>query len=147
MSVPPEEESDEFAASGASISEFAEISHESEIAQDEEREILPLRLADVPDLAPLTPVPLIPPSPMPAPSSAAFDPVLPEDDVTSGDWLTTFAIGSGHPQARTSSDGSVQVLDDGPILVIEEDSSDRPGGRPQVRRQEYRNLFSRLRSG
>ena len=81
------------------------------------------------------------------PAAAAFDPVLPEDDdMKSGDWFTTFAVGSANRHSQESLDPSVQVLDDEPILVIEEDAI-RPVGRPQVRRQEYRNLFSRLRSG
>jgi type II secretory pathway predicted ATPase ExeA len=147
VSVAPNEETDEFAADGASINDIAEISSESDTL-DEEREILPLRLADVPDLTPLVPVPLIPPSSIATASSAAYDPVMPEeDDITSGDWFATFAVGSAHRHAPTSTDHSGQALDDGPILVIEEDSTDRPVGKPQVRRQEYRNLFSRLRSG
>jgi hypothetical protein len=41
----------------------------------------------------------------------------------------------------------MQVLDEEPILVIEEDLPGRPTHKPQARRQEYRQLFSRLRSG
>jgi hypothetical protein len=147
MPVPSDEEIDEFAVGGEPGSGFGDASDLSETPVYEEPETPPLRLADVPDLMPLTPVPLIAPSPITNASSAAFDPVLPEDDdLTSGDWRTTFAVGPARA-AQTAQDCSMQVLDDAPILVIEEDPADRPGHGPQVRRQEYRNLFSRLRSG
>jgi hypothetical protein len=147
MPVPSGEDTDEFAAAEEPNNEFGDASILTEMPAYEEHEVPPLRLADVPDLAPLTSVPFIAPSPITNASVAAFDPVLPEDDdVTSGDWLATFAVGSARA-AQTAQDCSMQVLNNAPILVIEEDPADRPGRGPEVRRQEYRNLFSRLRSG
>jgi type II secretory pathway predicted ATPase ExeA len=148
MPIPSEEETDEFSAPGDPINEFAAVIIDLEIPADQEQAIPTLRLADVPDAMPLSPIPFINPSPIPTGSIAAFDPVLPDqDDITSNDWLRTFAFGSAHPHVQGAPDRTVQELDDAPILVIEEDPADRPGPKPQVRRQEYRNLFSRLRSG
>jgi hypothetical protein len=37
--------------------------------------------------------------------------------------------------------------DEEPILVIDEDAACPTAGQPPVRREEYRRLFARLRSG
>jgi hypothetical protein len=73
--------------------------------------------------------------------------VLPEeDDLAAANWPATFGFGSAaNPEASAAN--AAPLEDDPPILVIEEDSSEPPGHRPQAQRREYRDLFSRLRSG
>jgi len=41
----------------------------------------------------------------------------------------------------------VRLIDDDPVLIIEDDAPAPAPHKPPVRREEYRNLFSRLRSG
>ncbi len=41
----------------------------------------------------------------------------------------------------------VHAIDDDPVLIIEDDAPVPAPHKPPVRREEYRNLFSRLRSG
>lgn len=41
----------------------------------------------------------------------------------------------------------MHAIDDEPVLIIEEDAPTPAPHKPPVRREEYRNLFSRLRSG
>ncbi|HEY3394513.1 MAG TPA: AAA family ATPase [Lacipirellulaceae bacterium] len=147
MPSPPEEVADSIAVLGETIDEFVDDCSESESRSDEDQNVPLLRLAVVPELLPLTPIPLIPASPMDSAGEAAFDPVLPEDeDIKFGDWFNRFAV--EHAQgAEGSPESAVGLLDDEPILVIEEETPDQPARKPQARRQEYRQLFSRLRSG
>lgn len=86
----------------------------------------PLRLAVVSEAAPLNPVPLLAPSTRVGGLGAAALAAMTAADITRG---------AGKPFAPEA-----------PVLVVEEDGL--PGQRgPAVRREEYRNLFSRLRSG
>jgi type II secretory pathway predicted ATPase ExeA len=146
MPAPIDDEADQFTIPGESIEENADVSPEIELPFDEAEPVPPLRLAVVPELMPLAPIPLIPALPVDAAGSAAFDPVVPEDDgMAFGNWFTNFAAGALEQGAELPD--CVQLLDDEPILVIEEDSPERPARKPQAQRQEYRQLFSRLRSG
>jgi hypothetical protein len=86
----------------------------------------PLRLAVVSDPAPLKPIPLLPSATqIAAEVAAAFDTMT----------LGAISKGAGDRTAVES-----------PVLLVEDDhSASRPNA--PVRREEYRNLFSRLRSG
>jgi hypothetical protein len=143
MPAPPEE----VAEPGETIDEFADECSESESRSDQDQNVPLLRLAVVPELLPLTPIPLISASQMDSAGDAAFDPVLPEDeDIKFGDWFNRFA--AEHAQGEEGSpESAVGLLDEEPILVIEDETPDQPARKPQARRQEYRQLFSRLRSG
>jgi type II secretory pathway predicted ATPase ExeA len=147
MPSPPEEVADSITVPGEPIDEFADVCSESESRPDEDQNVPLLRLANVPELLPLTPIPLIPASQIDSAGVAAYDPVLPEDDdIKFGDWFNRFAV--EHAQgAEGSPESAVGLLDEEPILVIEDEIPDQPARKPQVRRQEYRQLFSRLRSG
>ena len=86
----------------------------------------PLRLAIVSDPVPLKPIPLLPPSTrVGAVGAAAFD------------TMTTVEI---------NESAGKKAAAESPVLLVEEDFV-RSRGNPPVRREEYRNLFSRLRSG
>jgi type II secretory pathway predicted ATPase ExeA len=86
----------------------------------------PLKLAVVSEPAPLTPIPLLPPSKPMDEICAAF-----------GNLLTTLEINRGHNRKSAV---------ESPMLVVEEDSPPGSDNSP-VRRKSYRHLFSRLRSG
>ena len=147
MPLPPEEAASPIVVPDEPIDEFADVGSDSEPSSDEEQHVPLLRLAIVPELLPLTPIPLIPASRIDAAGEAAFDPVVPEgEEIRFGDWFNSFAMEYAQG-AEGSSDSAVQLLDDEPILVIEEEIPDQPARKPQARRQEYRQLFSRLRSG
>jgi type II secretory pathway predicted ATPase ExeA len=87
----------------------------------------PLRLAVVADPAPLQPIPLMPPTKRVSAIGAAAMHTM----------TTTLELnqGANRPAALET-----------PVLVVEDDRTPRRAN-PQVRREEYRNLFSRLRSG
>ena len=147
VALPLAEASDE--ESDLEVVEVTELGSTSDEPSFDEppQEWAPLRLAIVSDPAPLLPIPLVPPAGVAPGHSAAFDPVLPEDeDLVATDWPTRFAGGQTEmPRvARTYADVPVDAE---PILVIEEDPPVAASGKPQVRREEYRHLFSRLRSG
>jgi type II secretory pathway predicted ATPase ExeA len=123
------------------------VSDESVSPLYEEQKIRPLRLAVVSDPVPLSPIPFIAPSPIAARGTAAFDPVLPEDGSWGpASWPASFEV-QRVEKPGFSPISAGQLSDDAPILVIEDDLPEPPARRPQVRRQEYRHLFSRLRSG
>jgi type II secretory pathway predicted ATPase ExeA len=86
-----------------------------------------LRLADVPDASPAGELP-----PMPT-SGTKFV----ERTESLGRVLAAFA---------SSRDDATANENETPLLVVEEDAS-QGGPQPSVRREEYRHLFSRLRSG
>jgi hypothetical protein len=78
-------------------------------------------------------------------------------DAASQDRLSDSLCFESHPNRSTSLDSILSafasvreevatVESENPVLVIEEDSA-QCGPQPAVRREEYRNLFSRLRSG
>jgi type II secretory pathway predicted ATPase ExeA len=105
----------------------------------------PIRLAVVEDAAPLKPVPLIAPPGGPVITGAAsFDPVMPEAEPPAG-----FCYESALRAARRGQSEMANPepsFDEDPILVIEDDSIEvQPC--PPVRRESYKHLFSRLRSG
>jgi type II secretory pathway predicted ATPase ExeA len=86
----------------------------------------PLRLAVVSDPAPLKPIPLLPPSTHGgAVGAAAFDTIA----------AVEINQRAGH-----------QAVTESPVLLVEEDCLPSRAN-PPVRREEYRHLFSRLRSG
>ncbi|HJQ80547.1 MAG TPA: AAA family ATPase [Lacipirellulaceae bacterium] len=147
MPSPPEEAADSITVPGEAIDEFVDECSDSDSGADDEQNVPLLRLAVVPELLPLTPIPLISAAQMDSAGDAAFDPVLPEDeDIKFGDWFNRFA--AEHVQgAEGSPESAVGLLDEEPILVIEDETPDQPARKPQARRQEYRQLFSRLRSG
>jgi type II secretory pathway predicted ATPase ExeA len=147
MPAPPEEIADSITVLGETIDESVEDGSDSESSADEDQNVPLLRLADVPELLPLTPIPLIPASQMDSAGDAAFDPVLPDDDgIKFGDWFNRFEVEHAKG-ADGSPESAVGLLDEEPILVIEDETPDQPARKPQARRQEYRQLFSRLRSG
>ena len=86
----------------------------------------PLRLAVVSDPAPLKPIPLLPPSSRVSAVGAAAWNALASVEINQG--------------AGKSFDAEE------PVVVVEEDSTTGRTHSP-VRREEYRHLFSRLRSG
>jgi len=86
-----------------------------------------LRLADVPDATPSEHL-------SPAATSA---PQSPHRADSLGSDLSAFA---------TNNADAPLIEDESPVLVVEDDSSPNPS-QPPVRREEYRHLFSRLRSG
>jgi hypothetical protein len=145
MTLPAGEESDKADAHAEAVVAFADVADETESLLHGERNVPPLRLADVPEVVPLSQFPLIAPSPVAACGGASFDPVLPEDDDTS-DWPSALAIGRA-ANAEFAPTFGRELLSDAPVLVIEEDAPDRPVRKQPARRQEYRHLFSRLRSG
>jgi hypothetical protein len=99
---------------------------EDQAAWDDDSKWPPLRLAVVSEPAPLKAIPLLPPSASVDAVAAAWDKMM-----------TTIELNQGaDKKASTQS----------PVLVVEEDGV--PGKpNPPVRREAYRNLFSRLRSG
>lgn len=112
----------------------------------------PLRLAVVSDVATLQPVPLIRSAgPGVVTATAAFDPVMPEaapadccDDVV--DRASARAAADVAIPSAAAVQGSRSQVAEAPVLVIEEEPDETPA-TPPVRRQEYRQLFSRLRGG
>lgn len=95
----------------------------------------PLRIAVVSDLAPGTVESELLPSPANQAASAwtAF-----QDEVPA--WSAEAAPTSVEPAAKPET----LVEQEGPVLIVEDDI---PAPKSPVRREEYRNLFSRLRSG
>ncbi len=112
----------------------------------------PLRLAVVADTPTLQPVPLIKSSgPGVVTAVAAFDPVMPEGDMVGAQ--QEVAAYAAPCAVADRSDGLDAVaptrhasVAEAPVLVIEDDAGELRA-RPPVRRQEYRQLFSRLRGG
>ncbi len=86
-----------------------------------------LRLADVPESLPCDHLSAATTSASETPDSAA----------ALGGILSAFASDTNAP---------MEPIDDDPLLIIEEDAPQN-SPQPPVRREEYRNLFSRLRSG
>jgi hypothetical protein len=86
-----------------------------------------LRLADVPDAPPVSEV--LPPAASVTKSAAGTESL--------GNLLSAFA---------SRRDDTTAIESETPVLVIEEDAP-QGGPQPPVRREEYRHLFSRLRSG
>jgi hypothetical protein len=98
--------------------------------------------------------------------TAAFDPVMPEKtdlslktttrlDRSSRPRPANFEDMTSTPDEccefeeaeETDCDSGELALDEEPILMIEEDANEPPRTQPSVRREDYRHLFSRLRSG
>ncbi len=107
----------------------------------------PLRLAVVSETPTLQPVPLIKTGgPGVVTAVAAFDPVMPENDASSlsGNMFDYGATGVDADPADVAV--CDRHVDESPVLVIEDDPGERRDN-PPVRRQEYRQLFSRLRGG
>jgi hypothetical protein len=84
-----------------------------------------LRLADVPETSPCEAL-----TPATAPKSTS----------------RTESLGSVLSAFTTHHEDTATVESEGPLLVVEDDAPQN-GPQPPVRREEYRNLFSRLRSG
>ncbi|MCI0332931.1 MAG: AAA family ATPase [Planctomycetes bacterium] len=56
------------------------------------------------------------------------------------------ALGSILSAFASDTSATIEPIDDDPLLIIEEDAP-QSSAQPPVRREDYRNLFSRLRSG
>jgi hypothetical protein len=111
---------------GGSPDQASETEPPVEAFEDDGSSWPPLRLAVVSDPAPLQPIPLLAPSAQVGTvGAAAFESVA------------AFGLKKAARQARST---------ESPVLVIEEDAPPRRTN-PPVRREEYRHLFSRLRSG
>jgi hypothetical protein len=105
-----------------------------------------LRLADFSEPTPLVAVPLLPPSQEPTSAPAAFDPVFPDAlDESATAWQASLARLSAESDAFSGLQPS--GMEEAAVLVIEDDVPAPNSSKAQVRREEYRHLFSRLRSG
>jgi type II secretory pathway predicted ATPase ExeA len=113
-------------ANPARIAEAANVDSADDSEHDDAPLWPPLRLAIVSEPAPLNPIPLLPPAARPdAVGAAAFES------------MATAALPPG---------GRNKLRNEAPVLVIEDDAVP-PAKNSPVRREQYRNLFSRLRSG
>jgi hypothetical protein len=109
-------------------------SREATALVQSERDWPPLRIAEIPDPPSVEPPDIAPLSKY----AAAFEQMLAAHDA--GDW---------HDQYADCSADKVDDLDppdEDPVLVIDDDVPPL-SAQPPVRREEYRHLFSRLRSG
>ncbi len=82
-------------------------------------------------------------------SPAAADPVMPEDDFAATDLSSNgFEAGAAHPAATNLGAGGETAGDSvHEVLIIEDEQSKTSLEAPRVRRQEYAQLFARLRRG
>lgn len=134
---------------------------------DSDYDWAPIRLAVVDAPPRLTPISLIKQTnDHIIAGAAAFDPVMPEhEDFSAADPTAPPHRGSTPRRESNESsltcndrilsassyhalnDASPTAVDEDPILVIESDVDECRQSQPPVRRESYRNLFSRLRSG
>jgi type II secretory pathway predicted ATPase ExeA len=106
-----------------------------------------LRLADVADPKPLQPIPLVTPS-----ASSAAAPTGVSTDASEADasnWLSQVAGNFFREQPATQNLETTRTArsdqDATPVLVVEDDATLPDAATPTVRREELRDLFSRLR--
>jgi type II secretory pathway predicted ATPase ExeA len=105
-----------------------------------------LRLADISEPSPLVAIPILSPSPQPPAAVASFDPVFPEaSQDAASDWQASLARIRAADAFLSNSPAA--ECEETAVLVIEDDPPAPRSSKPQVRREEYRHLFSRLRSG
>lgn len=163
-SLHPGTESDSIDRSQRSAGDDSEPCESADLSDEPETEWQPIRLAIVTDSPRLTPVPLIAPADGVATTgAAAFDPVLPEEvETLSADPVSFDAVAPidqpavGCDDLSTSKteprwlcqlhDDSLVLAEDDPVLVIETEVQRPHSTEPSVRRENYRNLFLRLRS-
>ena len=112
----------------------------------------PLRLAIVSDPAPLQAIPLVAPATTDTARAGAvagaIDPASPVDGVAQVWPAEVTARLAPRPRSVNVYDITpADRLDALPVLIIEDDLPVVPATKPPVRREEYRHLFSRLRSG
>ncbi len=104
----------------------------------------PLRLAVVNEPTPLKPIPLVLPKGRTASlESKGYAPVVPKEIDPDDDWT------KNPPPRIATQKWSTRPLEPGqpPILIIDEETVAKAAGKSPVRREEYRQLFTRLRHG
>jgi type II secretory pathway predicted ATPase ExeA len=140
---------DEFVDENADDNPAADAAEE-ESSVDPSADWPPLRLAIVSEPVPLKPIPLVAPNATTVTGTSAFDPVFPEDADAVDGWSTQVAAPlalTPRPTKKYDITSAAALPSAEPILIIEDDLPATPTGKPPVRREEYRHLFSRLRSG